>query len=227
MGVLTDPLRCNVCGKCVVACPSEARELVGRMVSADEMIAEIEKDVLFYDESGGGVTISGGEPLMQPEFLTLLLKKCRLMGFHTAVDTTGYADPHILSKVAEHTDLFLFDLKQMDPEKHIKYTGIPNRIILSNLKMLTENGHAVKIRFPLIPGINDDVNNIERMGSFITSLPAVNGVSILPYHNSAYKKYVQFGLDYRMGEIEKKASLSVEEAARLLEKHGLRVQIRT
>ncbi len=226
-GVLTDSSRCRVCGKCVSACPSEARELVGRTVIVDELMDEIEKDILFYDESGGGVTISGGEPLIQPEFLIALLKKCRERNIHTTVDTMGYADPETLCRVAEYTDLFLFDIKHMDSEKHVECVGVPNKIILSNLRMLLENGYAVKVRIPVIPGINDDPENIERMGKFIVSLPAIGGVSILPYHDTATKKYIQFGIDYRMKEIKNSSSMSAEEVAEQLAKYGLDVKIGT
>ncbi len=194
-------------------------------MTVDEIMHEIEKDTLFYDESNGGVTFSGGEPLMQPDFLVALLKKCRERSIHTAVDTMGYADPDILLEIAEDVDLFLYDLKHMDLERHTELVGVSNTMILTNLRLLTERGSKVTIRIPVIPGINDDRKHIEGMAQFIASLPALTGVSLLPYHDTAIEKYRRFGMAYRLVEIKNPSTESMKGVAKLFGKYGLDVTI--
>jgi pyruvate formate lyase activating enzyme len=225
MGVVTDAGRCTLCGVCADVCPAEARERVGRRVSVDEVFREIERDRLFYEESGGGATFSGGEPLMQPEFLISLLRECRLGGIPTAVDTTGYADPAVLMDVARLTDLFLYDIKQLDGQEHLAAVGIPNGIILDNIRMLTAKGFRVRVRVPLVPGFNDDPVQLKRIGEFVASLPSLDGVSLLPYHTSAEEKYRRFGMRYRMIKITGTSGKSVEALASQLEGYGLDVKI--
>ena len=225
MGVVTDARKCTLCGVCADVCPAEARERVGRRVGVEEVFREIEKDRLFYEESGGGATFSGGEPLMQPEFLFSLLRECRLEGIHTAVDTTGYADPAVLMDVAQLTDLFLYDIKHLDEEKHLADVGIPNGIILDNIRMLTAKGYRVQVRVPLVPGFNDDPVQLKRIGEFVALLPNLNGVSLLPFHNSAEEKYRRFGIEYRMGKITGTSGTSLEALVSQLEGYGLDVKI--
>ncbi|MCI0498726.1 MAG: glycyl-radical enzyme activating protein, partial [Planctomycetales bacterium] len=140
------PSDCRFCQTCARICPTEAVQFVGKTMSVDEVVAEITKDTVFYDESNGGVTISGGEPLMQPQFLLNLLKACGQLDLHRTVDTSGYADTKTLLQVAAFTELFLYDLKHMDPEKHFKYTGVSNTIILQNLKCLSDQGAEIIVR---------------------------------------------------------------------------------
>ena len=161
-GVVRENSRCRSCGTCVHACPAEARESTGWTTSAEELLALIEKDIPFYDQSGGGATFSGGEPLAQAGFLMLLLQGCSEREIHRAVDTTGYAPTDTIARVSRLTDLFLYDLKLMDPEKHRRFTGRSNRLILSNLTALSSSGAQIVIRIPLIPGINDDADNLRR-----------------------------------------------------------------
>jgi len=213
-----------------MVCPSDARELVGRTVAAVDIMREVEQDVLFYDESGGGVTFSGGEPLLQSDFLLAMLKKCRGREIHTAVDTMGYSDRNIILEVARYTDLFLFDLKLMDPVRHLEYVGVPNAGILNNVKVLDEKGYDVLIRIPLVPEINNDRENLDKTGEFIVSLSTIRSVSILPYHDSSAEKYRRFGIENRMsglnscGRSSEWTGLSVEEAVGLLEGYGLDVK---
>jgi pyruvate formate lyase activating enzyme len=224
-GVVTDLSKCIRCGACAEACPAEARELIGREMSMDEVVEEIKKDILFYDQSGGGVTFSGGEPLMQPAFLLGLLDACGELDIHRTVDTAGYADADLILKVADRTDLFLYDLKHMDSETHRRYTGVPNEQILSNLKLLATHGAKIHIRIPIIPGINSDDENIERTGSFVSSLPGVHDINILPYHSAVEGKYMRLGLEYSLGKILPSSEHKIDAVSKRLEKFGSHVKI--
>jgi len=186
--LLLDKRKCDLCGACVAACHTQALELVGKKMTATEVMKEVEKDMVFYDESGGGVTFSGGEPLMQPDFLHSLLKACKRLGIHTAVDTCGYADSDIFSRISKHVDLLLYDLKIINDEKHMRFTGVSNKLILENLKRLSSNGRKITVRFPLIPGINDNEEDILELGTFVSSLGNVKELSILPYHKGGFEK---------------------------------------
>jgi pyruvate formate lyase activating enzyme len=184
--LLLDSQKCDLCGACWTACPSHALELIGKKMTVPHVMKEIEKDIIFYDESGGGVTFSGGEPLLQPDFLYNLLKACNKRGIHTAVDTSGYTSPDILLKISRYTDLFLYDVKVIDDEIHKKYTGVSNTLILENLKMLSNNKRVI-VRFPVIPGVNDDKRSTQEIGTFLSSLP-IEEVAILPYHKAGIEK---------------------------------------
>jgi pyruvate formate lyase activating enzyme len=174
--------KCIVCGACAEICPSGARELIGREASADILIREIERDLPFFEQSGGGVTFGGGEPLAQPGFLRHLLEGCRKAGIRTAVDTCGNAETEVLLRLAPLIDLFLYDLKIMDGQKHSKHTGRSNSPILENLRRLAPLHSNILIRFPLIPGINDDARNLDQAAKFIASI-GLDRLEILPYHS--------------------------------------------
>lgn len=222
---LTDRERCVLCGECVQACPYEAREITGREVTVSDVLADIEKDVVFYDESGGGVTFSGGEPLLQSEFLRALLEVCSQREIHAAVDTTGFAMPAVLDRVRDHVNLFLYDLKLMDDEKHQRFTGVPNALILSNLRRLSAEGHAIVIRVPIIPGINDDEENIVQTGEFVSSLANPHQVDILPYHNTAQDKYRRLDKAYRLPGLNSPPPEQMDGIATTLRGFGLQVTI--
>jgi len=224
-GVITDESICINCGTCTETCPAEARELVGRAVTISHVVGEIEKDILFYDESGGGVTFSGGEPLMQPDFLLDLLDVCGELGIHRTVDTTGYGDGELLLKVAKKTELFLYDLKHMDSEKHREYTGVPNERILSNLELLAKHGARINIRIPIIPGINCDDENIDRTGAFVSSLPGVHSINILPYHSAAEAKYRRLGVECRLGKVSPPSEHKLEAVSKRLKGFVSQVKI--
>ncbi|MBN1478769.1 glycyl-radical enzyme activating protein [candidate division KSB1 bacterium] len=187
--VETNPISCVACGVCVEQCYANAREIAGRSIGVKELLAEIEKDRLFYEESGGGMTLSGGEPLLQPDFTRNILRECRRRGIHTALDTCGYVEWPILDQCRSFVDLFLYDLKIMDERQHREYTGVSNKVILDNLIKLSTNGHAMTIRLPLIPGITDDEENIHAICRFVNALPHAHPIDILPYHNIAAGKY--------------------------------------
>jgi len=224
-GIITDHVKCTRCGACTTVCFSEARETIGREVTVAEVMAEIERDVSFYDESGGGVTFSGGEPLLQRDFLLALLKSCRDQEIHTAVDTAGFASWATLDRVRQVTDLFLYDLKLLDDALHRQFTGVSNRLILDNLRNLAELGHQIFLRVAIIPGINDDDDQLHRLGEFAASLPGVKQLSILPYHHTAIDKYQRLHKEYAIAAIRPPANERMIEIAQNLGRFGLQVKI--
>lgn len=189
----TDREGCTVCGDCVAACPKGARAIAGGTWSVDRLLDEIEKDVLFYDESGGGVTLSGGEPLAQAPFAVSLLAACRERRIHTVVDTCGHADWEDLESVASVTDLFLYDVKHLDEARHRELTGASNGRILENLRRLDGAGSRLWIRIPVVPGLNDAKDEVVALGRFIADLRSVEAVHLLPFHRGGEKKLVRLG----------------------------------
>ncbi len=175
---------------------------VGAEYSVDDLLVEIKKEIVFFEESGGGVTLSGGEPLLQYQFVMTLLKKCMELKIHTCIDTTGNINSEKLANVASLTNLFLYDIKHIDEKQHIKHTGISNKLILNNLKMLDEMGKDIWIRLPLIPGINDDESELLGMMDFLSKLKSNYPISILPYHKIGRQKYKRFGIEYKMVGVE-------------------------
>lgn len=223
--IITDRERCIVCSTCTDTCVAEARELVGRRMTVEEVMEVVERDRAFYEESGGGVTFSGGEPLAQRAFLAALLRACRAAGFHTALDTTGYAPWKVIDSIREDVDLFLYDLKLMDNERHRQYTGVPNGLILHNLSALAERGHRIIVRVPVIPGINDDDENLNRLAEFVSSLPRVRRVDLLPYHAAANGKYERIDRVNRLPDMQPPSEERMEEIANILQQHHLQVKI--
>ena len=202
-GVATDGDLCTLCGKCAEVCPTLATEMSGRYYSVEELLEVVKKERPFFDQSGGGVTFSGGEPLLYPEFLIEVLEACGRQDVHRAVDTSGFVKKETLLKVAQHTDLFLYDLKMLDAEKHKRYTGVDNRLILDNLAALAEYGAEVQVRIPLIGGVNDDDDSVTAMATYIADLPGEKrAVSILPFHDVAR------GKDEKLGQERDLAALS-------------------
>jgi pyruvate formate lyase activating enzyme len=194
-------IECIGCRKCQEACTASALAVVGEMKSISELMAIIEEDRPFYDMSDGGVTLGGGEPLMQPEAAMNLLMICRQRNINTAVETCGYAKPETVMKLAEFTDLFLFDIKHMNSERHYELTGVRNESILGNLKMLLEHRCNVRIRFPLLKNVNDSADNCQRMVDFLMpyrDYKNFKGVDILPYHRLGIHKYAQLGRKYQV-----------------------------
>jgi len=210
-GIVTDTELCKLCGRCAEACPTKAIEMSGKSYPIEEIMSEIDKERVFFDQSGGGVTFSGGEPFLHHKFLIELLDECGRWGIHRAVDTAGMINTEILLEVAKRTDLFLYDLKLMDSEKHQKWTGAPNSKILENLKVLAENGAKIIIRIPLIGGVNDDVENMTQTARYVSALAGEKKiVNLLPYHKIAQTKYGKLGRpdDFMiLEEPDKKAQL--------------------
>ena len=225
-GLIQDMERCLHCGACARVCPSGARELIGREMSVEAVMAEIMKDLAFYEESGGGVTFGGGEPLFQPAFLTALLKACQEEELHTAVDTSGLAAPEVLRRVIPLTDLFLYDLKHLDEIRHLALVGTPNQLILDNLRLLNESGRRVLIRVPFVPGANDGPENLERMGRLLASLENVNEVELLPYHDTGLEKYRLLGRSGELREQPRPDPPSLDRAEEVLSSFGLNVKVK-
>ncbi len=196
-GVRRDDRLCTLCQSCVETCPALAHEPTGWQMTTEQLLREIQKDVPFYDQSGGGVTISGGEPLSQPEGLLALLQGCAALGIHRTIDSSAFAPTATLLRIARYTDLFLIDLKHMDTRLHRQYTGVANDLILHNLQKLAEIGRPARVRIPLIPGVNDDEINIRETGAFVARCKNVQGIDVLPYHPSATAKYKKLGLKYK------------------------------
>jgi pyruvate formate lyase activating enzyme len=196
-----------------------------RTISVNEITTEILKDRVFYDQSGGGATFSGGEPLAQPEFLQALLESCRAHGIHTAVDTCGYAPTEDFEKICDHTELFLYDLKIMNDEQHQKYTGVSNELVLKNLSLLAKKGSKVHVRVPLIPGITDSAENLDAIVEFTGKLPGVNHVSLLPYNRFGEDKRNRFKLSDRLGRLPSQTKEQVEAAAARFVSEGYEVKI--
>jgi pyruvate formate lyase activating enzyme len=182
---------CQGCGKCTAACLNEARILAGRTISAEEVFREVKKDEIFYKRSGGGVTLSGGEPLAQAEFSVSILQLCKQAGLHTAIETAGMAEWETFKQVLEYVDLVLYDIKHMDSVAHQKYTGVPNYLILENVKRIRkEFAIPIAARIPIIPGYNADLKNVEATARFIAAeLGPATKVNLLAYHRLGETKY--------------------------------------
>lgn len=223
--IVTDRAKCQACGECSRICYAEGRQLVGRAYRLEEVLTEIESDRVFYEQSGGGVTFTGGEPMSQRPFLLALLRACQARGIHTALDTSGYCTWKALDEVRPYVNLFLYDLKLMDDARHRQYTGVSNVVILSNLRILAEGGHAVRVRLPVIPGINDDWENLQASGKFLAGLPALQRVDLLAYHSSAEAKYQNLGLDYALPGLKPPSNERMQEIAAFLRGFGLEVSI--
>ena len=223
-GIVTDWQKCNLCGKCADACPTKAIEMTGYQETVENILAEIEKERIIIDQSGGGVTFSGGEPMQHYPFLVKLLDACGQSGFHRTLDTTGYTETAKLLDVATRTELFLYDLKHMDSKLHKKYTGVSNELILSNLQALAKTGAEINIRIPFVGGVNTDEENVTRSAEFIASLAGEKKVvNILAYHNIAGNKYKKLGRDYDQGELREPTNEELSRASDLFKNHGLEV----
>ena len=187
---------CDFCGRCELYCPADARKICGKEYTTDEVLKEIVKDKPFYENSGGGVTLSGGEPLAQYDFSLELLKKAKENGIHTAVETCGYAERSKILEIAKYIDLFLFDCKETDPELHKEYTGFDNKVILENLKALSDAGSKIILRCPIIPGFNDRAEHFKRISETANKFSGIEHIEIEPFHPLGESKYSALGRKY-------------------------------
>jgi pyruvate formate lyase activating enzyme len=218
------PEACHLCGACVAACPTNARQCAGRRMSVDEVMTEILRDRIFYEESGGGVSFSGGEPLVQPAFVGELLDRCRARGLHAVLDTCGFAPTATFLSVAAKADLVLFDLKLMDEARHEQFTGVSNKLILANLQALDAVHQRIWARVPLIPGVNDHPENLEALAQFLRPLKQVRQVNLLPYHQTGLAKFARLGAEYRLRDTAPPSARQMAAAAAVLTAHGLSVK---
>jgi pyruvate formate lyase activating enzyme len=199
---------------------------VGKYYSSRELLEVAERERVFMAQSGGGVTFSGGEPLMQADFLVESLQLFREHGYHTAVDTSGYARSADFMRIMPYTSLFLFDIKHLDDEKHLRYTGVSNRLILENLELLAGSGKEIFVRIPVIPGYNDDEEHLGRLRDLIASAGGtIKKVNLLPFHRTGSAKYEKFNLQYMMGDLVKPSRERMNELKHFMQDSGCRVKI--
>jgi pyruvate formate lyase activating enzyme len=225
-----DRTLCNLCGKCVEGCPKEAIKSIGRNVSVDEVLEQIQKDKYYYLTSKGGLTISGGEPFLQFEFTRELLKRSYNEHIDTAIETCGYTSWKYFLDAIPYINLVLFDIKHMNSEKHKQHTGVPNQLILSNLKKLSTHGIPVMIRIPLIPGFNSDKDNMHKTAGFVLGLNNIMGINLLPFHQLGKDKYYRLSHDYMLEHLadmssHKKGREEIESIRDIFESYGLCVTI--
>ena len=214
---------CEVCGECVEVCYAESIVMQGREVSVEEVMNDVRKDASFYEESGGGVTLSGGEPLLQGPFVTAVLRACKSEGFHTALDTCGMVRWEAFENALPFVDLLLFDIKHMDPELHQKHTGASNSQILENLRSLGKREAAIEIRMPIIPTVNDDRKTVEAAADMLSSIDSVTAVRLLPYHRLAGEKYISLGYENTMPKVDPPDEEKMAHIAGWVRSYGLNV----
>lgn len=218
--IAIDREKCNFCGHCTDFCKAKALVMSGRDMTLGAIIDIVNKDKSYYDNSGGGLTISGGEPLLQIDFTVELLKAIKEQGINTCLDTSGFATWETLKKTLPYVDLYLYDIKHMDTQKHKKYTGVPNEIILQNINNLAAVEAKIQIRLPIIPGHNDDITNLQATGQFIKTIGAsVTMLQILPYHRLGLTKYERLGQKNLLEDLVPQSSERIEEIKTILEKY--------
>ena len=221
-------IECIGCGKCVDVCCNSAITIVGETKTISELMEIIEEDRTFYELSGGGVTLGGGEVLMQPEAAANLLMACKNSGINTAIETSGYAKVEDILKVAEFTDLFLFDIKHINSEEHFKWTGVRNEQILYNLEKLLQNKYNVQIRMPLLKGVNDKREYIEKTMEFLMpykDYKNFKGIDLLPYHKMGVNKYNQLGVDYKIEGDPSLTNKDLDKIESWIKNYDLKVKV--
>lgn len=221
-----DRKKCTQCGACTEACYPNALYVCGTDYTVEQIVERVSKDIPFYKQSGGGVTVSGGEALSQPKFTVSLLKALKEKGIHTALDTTGHARWEDISAALPHTDLFLYDLKHMDNEKHKQVVGVPNTLIVENAKKIAEAGGKLQVRIPIIPRFNDDEENLRQCAALCKTLgDAVTNIQLLPYHNLGVVKYQRIDEDQTVLEATPPSEEKVQSLKALMEEFGLAVTV--
>ncbi len=222
--IIIDRQLCSDCGACVPVCVRGALTIYGKRMSASEVVEDVAKDAPFYARSGGGVTVSGGEPCIHPSFLMAILKGCKEAGIHTAIETSGYVNNRFFNRLIKEVDLVLFDLKLMDPDRHYVATGRKNDRILNNARLLASSGSDIRFRMPLIPGINSDDKNLTALANFLHSIGHPS-IELMPYHQFGRGKYVATGKTYTMGERPAATSADSENACRVLGGQGIECSV--
>lgn len=214
---------CQLCGRCVESCYTGALMMAGKRVSVDDVMAVVREDITFYESSGGGITLSGGEPLLQDKFTTAILQQCKAEGFHTAIDTCGHIGWRVMQKALPFVDLVLYDIKHISPLQHQRYTGATNRLILANLHRLCDFGVPIEIRMVIIPTINDSRELIESTAQLLGSLHNITAVRLLAYHRLAGSKYDSLGKENNMPEVASPSQRRMRQIATWISCFGLNV----
>lgn len=217
--------KCDSCGECTDECFGKALEIEGKEMTVEEVIDEIKKDYSHFLRSNGGLTISGGEPLMQGSFTKNLLLEAKKSGINTAIETTAYAKEEEVREILPLVDMFLLDIKSMDDEKHIKFTGVSNKIIIENARLIAEEGREVIIRVPIIPSFNDDKKSIREIARFVRELEVVDMINLLPYHKLGVNKYTSLGRQYELENLELLSEEKIESLKEEVLKEGLLCKI--
>ena len=225
-GIVTDFDACNLCGKCAEVCPTKAFEMLGSNIPISELMKTIDNEAVFFDQSGGGVTFSGGEPLMHSEYLLQALKECGKRMYHRVVDTSAFANQETILEVAKNCEMFLIDLKVMDSQKHKEFTGISNEKILSNIIELSKTNCEIIFRMPLIKGVNSDELNIIKTAEFMNSLEGKRAkINLLPYHKVAEHKLVKMGKSDDYIEFETPNNEEINKIVSLFIDYGIKASI--
>ncbi|MDA8080153.1 MAG: glycyl-radical enzyme activating protein [Actinomycetota bacterium] len=224
-GVHIDRDRCNVCGKCIDACDREVLELMGRSMTVEEVFSQLQRDTDYYESSGGGVTICGGEALYQPEFTFALLKRCREVGIHTCLDTAGYGTSSALQRILQYTSLVFYDIKHLDARIHRELTGKQNGLIMRNLELIIRSGVPVVIRVPYIPGHNDSKENIEALAKTVSGMSKEAKVNLLPYHRFGMGKYAMLDRRYELAKLLPPSKEDLSKAKEIIESFGLACEV--
>lgn len=224
-GIVLDAGKCIACGKCEEICCANAIEMVGKALSPRQVADRVLKDVAFYDESGGGVTFSGGEPLFQWQFVRECSKLLKERGIHIAMETSGCTTEDIIKEIAPHVDLFLYDLKHIDPVEHKKYCGVRNGSILENLRTLSRMGKKIIIRMVVVPGVNDDPGTVERLCEFLKEIHGISSISLLPLHKTAMGKYNRLDKEFHIADFEVPDDEKMKSIADIFQSKGFTVQI--
>ena len=220
-GIAFDRETCTACGACVDVCAPGALTVYGRDVTVDEVFKDISRDSAFYQGSGGGITVSGGEPLRQADFVAALFEKCHEADINTCLDTCGYADTEELKKVLRHADNVLYDIKHTDSDIHKILAGVPNERILENARMVAESGARMLVRIPLVKDANDTPDNIEKTAEFVKSLGGDTAVELLPYHRLGIGKYHTLDRPYPGQDFSTPSSEELESVIRIFQEHGV------
>lgn len=221
---IVDRDKCTSCGECVLVCPSSALLMKGKTMTVEEVIKEARKDSIQYYRSDGGITLSGGEALVQGEFAKELFKACKAQGWHTAIETEGYANEEVIRDVMPYVDLVMLDIKSVNPKKHVEFTGVDNETILKNAKIIQEITNTV-IRIPVIPEFNASREEITDIIKFVKTLPNVKKVHLLPYHRYGENKYKLLNREYEMKDTKELSDDYKNELKQIVESYGLECQI--
>jgi pyruvate formate lyase activating enzyme len=216
---------CDLCGLCIEECYAGALEIVGKSRTDREILSLVEEDRLFYDESGGGMTLSGGEPLSQPGFSLSLLEGAKVRGIRTAIETSGYAPWGVWVSLLPYLDLILYDLKEVDSDRHVKFTGVENTTILENIERLAKTDIPVIVRRPVIRGYNDNFESIHALGKFVKGLRTIREIDLLPYHRLGLSKYERLGQNYILADEPTMKNEEITGLKEILLTYGLKVQI--